>query len=58
MEFRKYFLTLIDEPWLVFFIDKSLIYHSTHTFLDHTMGQADVSLGVMQLYQKDLAEQC
>lgn len=41
-----------------FFIDKSLIYHSTHTFLDHTMGQADVSLGVMQLYQKDLAEQC
>lgn len=40
------------------FIDKSLTYHSTHTFWDQSMGQADVSLGVMRLYQKDLAEQC
>lgn len=40
------------------YIDECLIYHSTHTFWDHSMGQADVSLGVMRLYQKDLAEQC
>lgn len=41
--------TLLINPLLI-------IQHTR--FWDHSMGRADVSLGVMRLYQKDLAEQC